>query len=70
MMMGAATQILAGSSRYRGPGGQSIFVDGPTYWLVYHYYDALDNGTSKLRIRPLRWTKDDWPLPGPPLVSP
>jgi arabinan endo-1,5-alpha-L-arabinosidase len=70
MMMGAATQLLAGSGRYRGPGGQSILVEGKTYWLVYHYYDALDNGTSKLQIRPLRWTKDGWPLPGPPRVSP
>jgi arabinan endo-1,5-alpha-L-arabinosidase len=70
MLDGAARQVLAGYGRYRGPGGQSIFVDGPTYWLVYHYYDALDNGTSKLQIRPLRWTKDGWPLPGPPQVSP
>jgi arabinan endo-1,5-alpha-L-arabinosidase len=70
MLEGAARQVLASYGRYRGPGGQSIFVDGPTHWLVYHYYDALDNGTSKLQIRPLRWTKDGWPLPGPLQVSP
>lgn len=71
MMDGAARQILAGSGRYRGPGGQSIFVDGQTYWLVYHYYDTDDGGISKLEIRRLGWTKDGWPyIAGPLEVAP
>jgi arabinan endo-1,5-alpha-L-arabinosidase len=71
MLEGAATQILAGSDRYRGPGGQSIYVDGATYWLVYHYYDAEDGGASKLEIRRLGWTTDGWPyVAGPLEVAP
>jgi len=70
MDQGAVTQVLASYGRYRGPGGQSIVMDGPTYLLVYHYYDALDGGTFKLQIRPLRWTTDGWPLAGTPYVSP
>jgi arabinan endo-1,5-alpha-L-arabinosidase len=68
MMDGAARQVLAGYGRYRGPGGQSILVEGKTYWLVYHYYDASDGGISKLQIRPLRWTSTGWPEPGPPII--
>lgn len=71
MMDGAARQLLAGSGRYRGPGGQSIFVDGHTYWLVYHYYDADNGGVSKLEIRRLGWTRDGWPyVTGPLEVAP
>jgi len=70
MDQGAATQVLAGYGRYHGPGGQSILVDGPTYRLVYHYYDALDGGTFKLQISPLRWTTDGRSLAGPPSISP
>ena len=69
MMDGAARQVLAGYGRYRGPGGQSIFVQGKTYWLVYHYYDAVAGGISKLQIRSLRWTSTGWPEPGPPIIS-
>jgi len=50
MMDGAATQTLASHGRYRGPGGQAIYVDGATYWLVYHYYDAATT-TPLLRRR-------------------
>ncbi len=71
MLSGAARQVLAGSGRYRGPGGESIYVDGQTYWLVYHYYDADDGGVSKLEIRRLGWTKDGWPyVAGPLAVAP
>ena len=69
MLDGAATQILASEGRARGPGGQSILVEGTTDWLVYHYYDAQDAGISKLQIRPLRWTRDGWPQAGPPVIS-
>jgi arabinan endo-1,5-alpha-L-arabinosidase len=69
MLDGAARQVLGGYGRYRGPGGQSILVEGKTYWLVYHYYDAADGGISKLQIRPLCWTSTGWPEPGPPIIS-
>jgi len=44
-------------------------VDGPTYRLVAHD-NALDGGTFKPQIRPLRWTTDGWPLVGAPSVNP
>jgi arabinan endo-1,5-alpha-L-arabinosidase len=34
--------------------------DGIDY-LVFHAYDAKDNGRSKLRIEKLQW-ENDWPI--------
>jgi hypothetical protein len=27
-----------------GPGSSSIYTDGSQFYLVYHYYDAFENG--------------------------
>lgn len=67
MSEGGGDLLLAGYERYRGTGGQSIYLDGGTYRLVLHYYDARDNGTHKLQIRDLTWTKDDWPVVEEPI---
>jgi arabinan endo-1,5-alpha-L-arabinosidase len=61
MLSGGGTLIWAGDTRWRGPGGQSLFVDNDTVFLVFHSYDANDVGRSKLLIRPLYWTGDGWP---------
>lgn len=62
MDQGGGDLVLEGYDRYRGPGGQSVYQDGRAYRLVFHYYDALDNGTHKLQIRELAWTADGWPV--------
>lgn len=62
MDKGGGELLLAGYDRYHGPGGQSVYLDGNTYRLILHYYDARDNGTHKLQIRNLDWTADDWPV--------
>ena len=67
MDQGGGDLMLAGYDRYRGPGGQTVYLDGGIYRLVHHYYDALDNGAHKLQIRNLTWTEDDWPVAGEPL---
>jgi arabinan endo-1,5-alpha-L-arabinosidase len=65
---GGGTQLLASNGYERGPGGQSVVWDGRTDLLVYHYYDARDNGNPKVQVRPLLWTADGWPRLGPRLV--
>lgn len=62
MSQGGGDLLLAGYERYRGTGGQSVYLDGSTYRLVLHYYDGRDNGAHKLQIRNLAWTNDDWPV--------
>ena len=64
MLDGGGTQLLASAGYVRGPGGQSIVQDGGRYLLVFHYYDARDNGNAKIRIAPLGWTSDGWPMVG------
>lgn len=62
------TRVLAGEGKVHGPGHNSILTVGEKQYMAHHYYDAEDNGRSKLQIRPLTWTADGWPRVGPPLV--
>lgn len=48
--------------RWRGPGGASILRDGETDYIVYHAYDSRNRGVPTLRIQPLGWTEDGWPV--------
>lgn len=61
MLEGGGDLLLAGHGRYVGPGGESVFRDRGQDWLAYHYYDADDNGTPKLGLNRLAWTRDGWP---------
>jgi arabinan endo-1,5-alpha-L-arabinosidase len=66
MLKGGGTLVLQGQGRMRGPGGQSVLVEGSKYSLVYHFYDAESHGIACLQIRPLNW-ENDWPIAGSPL---
>jgi arabinan endo-1,5-alpha-L-arabinosidase len=67
MTKGAAEELLKSSGRYIGPGGGTAFQNGSDYYYAFHYYDGDNNGASKLQIRPITWTSDDWPSLGNPL---
>ncbi|MFF9187685.1 arabinan endo-1,5-alpha-L-arabinosidase [Streptomyces rochei] len=64
LLEGGGDLLLQGHGRYLGTGGQSVFRDGGRDWLAYHYYDARDEGTPKLGLNVLTWTKDGWPAVG------
>jgi arabinan endo-1,5-alpha-L-arabinosidase len=55
------TPVYKGSTRWRGPGHNSIYVEGDTYYMVYHAYDANAGGIPTLRVEALRWDSDGWP---------
>jgi arabinan endo-1,5-alpha-L-arabinosidase len=59
---GGGTLIHAGSSRWRGPGHNSVYVENDNYFLVYHSYDADAEGAPTLRIEQLGWDQEEWPL--------
>jgi arabinan endo-1,5-alpha-L-arabinosidase len=59
MSDGGGTQILAGNSRWLGPGGQSVLQQGDGDSLVFHAYDAV-TGKPALQISTIAW-KDGWP---------
>jgi hypothetical protein len=46
-------------------GHNSVYTfDGKDY-IVYHGYDAKDNGKPKLIIRELNWNAAGWPVIAP-----
>ncbi|WP_427167281.1 arabinan endo-1,5-alpha-L-arabinosidase [Streptomyces sp. C1-1] len=61
LLEGGGDLLLPSHGRYVGPGGESVFKVHGRDWLAYHYYDADDNGTPKLGLNRLGWTKDGWP---------
>ena len=62
LLEGGGDLLLAGHGRYMGPGGESVFRDRGQDWLAYHYYDGEDNGTPKLGLNRLDFTRDGWPV--------
>lgn len=68
MMQGGGTVFLRADlqeqQRFRGPGHAGAFTDtnGTTY-VVYHAYDRRNDGAPTLRIVPIRWGADGWPVP-------
>lgn len=65
MVDGHATLVLESSTRWRGPGHNSLIHTDQGDWLVHACYDAeLPRGRERvLNVRPLTWT-DGWPTAG------
>lgn len=62
MLDGGGSLVYAGSTRWRGPGHNSIYIENGIYWMVYHAYDAENNGAPTLRIEALQWDDAGWPV--------
>ena len=59
MMEGGRSQLLAGNSRWVGPGGESVLMQNDEDIIVFHAYDAT-TGRPFLQISTLAWN-DGWP---------
>jgi arabinan endo-1,5-alpha-L-arabinosidase len=58
---GWGTLLLKGNQRWPGVGHNSAYsIDGKDY-LVFHAYDARDDGKSKLKILEMSWDVAGWP---------
>lgn len=62
MDQGGATEVLRGTARWPGPGHNSAYTYNGRDWLVFHAYDVEDGGRPKLKILPLAWDADGWPV--------
>ena len=65
MLQGGGTVVLAAGvseRRWRGPGHIAILRDEGKDYIFYHAYDADHDGRPTLRIAPLGWTDDNWPV--------
>lgn len=65
MMDGGGTLVVAGDSRWAGPGHCSVLQDKNGETLVYHAYDTHWRGVPTLRIAPLQWDAEGWPSISP-----
>jgi arabinan endo-1,5-alpha-L-arabinosidase len=61
MSEGGGTLVRAGSGRWRGPGHNAVYRENNRDFLVYHAYDAEQNGAPTLRIEEMAWDSDGWP---------
>ena len=67
MMEGGGTVFLRADlpekQRFRGPGHPGAFQDRDGTWhVVYHAYDRENKGAPTLRVAPIRWDADGWPV--------
>lgn len=61
MSKGGGTILLQGDNNWYGVGHNAVATFDGVDYLIFHAYDAKDNGRSKLRIEKLQW-ENDWPL--------
>jgi arabinan endo-1,5-alpha-L-arabinosidase len=61
MDKGGGTLLLEGNPEWYGVGHNAVYTFGKKDYLVFHGYEAADNGRSKLRLELLTWDKDGWP---------
>jgi arabinan endo-1,5-alpha-L-arabinosidase len=61
MQAGGGSLVVSGNKNWPGVGHSSVLtVDGKDY-LVFHGYDAADQGHSKLWIQEIHWDVNGWP---------
>ncbi|MES3023024.1 MAG: arabinan endo-1,5-alpha-L-arabinosidase [Pseudomonadota bacterium] len=62
MQGGGGSLVLAGDKDWQGVGHNSAYsFDGKDY-LVLHAYETADKYLQKLKVLPMAWDKDQWPL--------
>ena len=61
MNLGGGSDLLQGDKNWNGVGHNAVAAFNGSDYLVFHGYDANDNGRSKLRIEKLQWY-NDWPF--------
>lgn len=61
MNLGGGSLVLEGDKNWHGVGHNAVATFNGTDYLVFHAYDANDNGKSKLRIEKLGWV-NGWPV--------
>jgi arabinan endo-1,5-alpha-L-arabinosidase len=61
MNLGGGSLLLEGDKNWDGVGHNAVANFNGNDYLVFHAYDANDNGKSKLRIEKLTWF-NGWPV--------
>lgn len=61
LSQGGGTILVQGDENFFGVGHNSAYTFDGIDYLVYHGYDAKQNGKSVLVIKELKWDADFWP---------
>ena len=61
MDQGGGTIVVEGNAAWPGVGHNSAYTFDGTDYLVFHGYDASDEGKPKLRIEKIEWDSNGWP---------
>ncbi|WP_340114817.1 arabinan endo-1,5-alpha-L-arabinosidase [Maribellus mangrovi] len=62
MAKGGGTILLKGDENWHGVGHNSTYTFNGKDYLIFHGYDAHENGRPKLIIKELQWDADGWPV--------
>ncbi len=63
MMQGGGSLVIQGDTvNWVAAGHNSVYTFDGKDFIVYHGYDARDNGKSKLVIKELTWDAGGWPV--------
>lgn len=62
MLDGGGSLLVEGDKRWNGVGHNSVYNFDGTDYLVFHAYDAKNEGKPRLRIEKLRWDAEGWPI--------
>ncbi|MCE9678507.1 arabinan endo-1,5-alpha-L-arabinosidase [Shewanella sp. AS1] len=65
MAKGGGSELLNGTKAWPGLGHNSMYEFDGTDYLVFHAYESADNGLQKLKMIPMTWDKDGWPVVDP-----
>ena len=61
MAHGGGTVLLKGNEHWYGVGHNAAYTFDDKDYIIFHAYDAADNGRAKLRVEMLKWDAKGWP---------
>ncbi len=61
MDQGGGSIVVQGNAAWPGAGHNSAYTFDGTDYLIFHAYDAADEGKPKLKIEKIEWDSKGWP---------
>lgn len=58
---GGGSLVLQGNKDYYGAGHCSVYSIESKDYILFHAYEAKDEGRSKLKVKELEWDENGWP---------
>ncbi|WP_221031546.1 arabinan endo-1,5-alpha-L-arabinosidase [Actomonas aquatica] len=66
---GGGSLIMDGTAAFPGVGHNAVYTwDGEDY-MVFHAYEAANNGRQTLKIAPITWDDEGWPVVDPTVLD-